>query len=564
MVSPDTGANRGTGGYFDLGNYSRPVTTSSETAQTWFDRGLLWCYGFNHEEAVRCFQWAAEADPDCAMAYWGIAFASGPYYNKPWEFFVDEECRQALAFCYDTTQKAVALSGSCSAPEQKIIRALEKRYPSKISDGPDMLCQWVDDFADAMRDVYTAFPDDLDVIALSAEALMNRTPWALWDVHKGVPAQNADTTEVIEILSRGIDIYENGDRSPHAGIIHLWIHVWEMSPTPERALYAADLLRMISPENAHLLHMATHIDVLCGQYYEAVAANNRAIEADMKYLNLRGSQDFFMISVCHDLKLKMYAAMLLGQFHTAMEAINTTLELLPDAVIRAGTPYMQENLEGYAAMKQHVLIRFGRWQDVIEQTAPADTEFYVMATAMDFYAKGIAYSALGNVKKAEHYQRAYEDYIGTISPTRIFCNNLSVDVLAVGTEMLAGELAYRKGHFDAAFHHLRNAVRLDDNLNYSEPWDWMHPPRHALGALLMEQGHTAEAVEVYEADLGFSDVLPRCCQHPENVWSLHGYVEGLRILGREHEAHIHDTRLQLALARTDTVINSSCNCRRVA
>lgn len=82
---------------FDLGSYSRPVTTSSPEAQLWFDRGLLWTYGFNHEEAVFCFKQAAEADPKCAMAYWGVAYALGPNYNKPWEAFDEAETSKTLS-----------------------------------------------------------------------------------------------------------------------------------------------------------------------------------------------------------------------------------------------------------------------------------------------------------------------------------------------------------------------------------------------------------------------------------------------------------------------------------
>jgi tetratricopeptide (TPR) repeat protein len=548
--------------YFDLGTYSHPITTTSPQAQVWFDRGLLWCYGFHHEEAVRCFKNALEHDPGCAMAHWGVAYASGPFYNKPWEWFERNELAETEAFCFATVQKAIDASAKASAPEQALINALSKRHQSPDLVEHEIFCQWTDDYADAMRQVYTGFPDDLDVITLTAESLMNRTPWMLWDVHGGVPAENADTEEIIDVLSHGMDLVERQNLPPHAGMIHLWIHVWEMSPTPERSLMAADQLRSLSPENGHLLHMASHIDVLCGHYYEAVMSNNRAIEADRKVIELRGAEEFYTISCCHDLKLKMFAAMYLGQFKAAMVAMDRTLEILPDEVIRAGTPYMQGSLEGYAAMKTHILVRFGKWQEIVDEPFPEDTDFYVMGTAMLHYAKGIAHATLGNVSEADAFRASYAAYIAAIDKEMIFSNNLAVDVLAVGTSMQAGEIEYHRGNYEVAFDHLRKAIELEDNLNYSEPWDWMHPTRHAMGALSLEQGLVEQAAEAYEADLGFADTLPRCCQHPENVWALHGYTECLKRLGRDTEAKALESRLHLAMARADVTISSSCCCRK--
>jgi tetratricopeptide (TPR) repeat protein len=548
--------------YFNLGSYSHPITTTSSAAQTWFDRGLIWCYGFHHEEAVRCFQNALEHDPDCAMAHWGIAYASGPFYNKPWQWFAGDELADTVAFCYATIETAMAAAAHASAPEQALINALARRHQS-----PDMVDdatfeQWTDDYADAMREVQVRFPDDLDIITLAAEAMMNRTPWMLWDVHEGVPAENADTEAVIALLSHGMTLTEDQGLESHAGMVHLWIHVWEMSPTPERALLAADQLRYISPENGHLLHMASHIDILCGHYYEAVKSNDRAIEADRKVIELRGAKEFYTISCCHDLQLKMSSAMYLGQFKAAMAALDRTLEILTDDVIRAGTPYVQGSLEGYAAMKPHILVRFGKWQEIVDEPFPEDTDFYVNRTAMLHYAKGIAHATLGNFEEAEAFRQSYAAYIATIDEDKIFCNNLAPDVYAVGTEMQAGEIEYHKGNHDAAFKHLYKAAYLEDRLNYSEPWDWMHPTRHAIGALSLEQGLVEQAAAAYEEDLGFNDTLPRCCQHPENVWALHGYVECLKRLDRHVEARALNSRLQLAQARADVAITASCCCRK--
>ena len=262
--------------YFDLGGYSHPVSTRSEQAQVWFDRGLNWCYGFNREEAIRCFEQVIRHDPQCAMAYWGIAYALGPFYNKPWEWYGEEERIRALNLCYDNTQKAHELASTASALEQHLIEALRLKYQSAEITDIDTLDQWNHDYANSMAGVLAQFPLEPEVICLSAEAAMNLTPWKLWNTKRGVPVDGALTERVIEILTQGMALIEQADCEPHPGILHLYIHVLEMSPFPDRALNAAKQLRHLCPQAGHLLHMATHIDILCGYYLEAVEANNRS------------------------------------------------------------------------------------------------------------------------------------------------------------------------------------------------------------------------------------------------------------------------------------------------
>ncbi len=169
--------------YYDLGNHSRTISTSSPEAQIWFDRGLIWTYGFNHEEAVKCFQKALEHDPECPMTYWGIAYAGGPNYNKQWYKFIEADLIETLARCYAATQKAVELLDRATPAEQALIKALQARYPQPT---PIEDCHpWNDDYADAMRFVYRNYGDDLDITTLFVEALMNRTPWKMWDLQTG-------------------------------------------------------------------------------------------------------------------------------------------------------------------------------------------------------------------------------------------------------------------------------------------------------------------------------------------------------------------------------------------
>jgi tetratricopeptide (TPR) repeat protein len=545
--------------YYDLGTYSRPVTTTSREAQIWFDRGLNWCFGFNHEEAIRCFEKAAHLDPDCAMAHWGIAYAAGPNYNKQWKAFDVIDLEKSLALAHGATARALGLMGKASPVEQAVIGPLAQRYPSRDTSAVTPI--WNDDYATAMRKAYRKFPDDLDVAALAAEALMNRTPWALWDIATGVPAEGADTVELIAILERAL-AQPHGMR--HPGVLHMYIHLMEMSPHPERALKAGDVLRTLVPDSGHLCHMPTHIDVLCGQYRDVVESNAQAIAADRKYLAREGAVNFYSLYRCHDYHFKIYGAMFLGQPEAALEAADELMATLSEDLLRVESPPMADWLEGFVPMKMHALIRFGRWRDILATPLPADPELYCTTTAMIHYARAVAHAATARIPEAEAEARLFEAARERVPPSRYVFNNTCLDILAVAAEMMRGEIAYRKGNFDAAFAHLRRSVELDDNLPYDEPWGWMQPTRHALGALLLEQGRVAEAAEVYRADLGFDATLGRPCQHPDNVWSLHGYHECLVHLGRHEEARIIATRLDLARARAGVAVESSCFCRGLA
>ncbi len=545
--------------YYDLGTFAWPISTQNAEAQLWFDRGMAWCYGFNHEEAIVCFERALEHDPNCAMAHWGISYAIGPNYNKPWEAFDDEDKRGSLERALAESAAAAEAAAGATEIERALIGALAKRYPASPEEedfGP-----WNDGYAAAMRAVYQDHRDDLDVCALFAEALMNRTPWQLWDLVTGEPEEGADTLEAMEVLETAFRDHAAKGAERHPGLLHMYIHLMEMSPHPERALKAGDRLVDLVPDAGHLVHMPTHVDVLCGHYQNVVARNAAAIVADRKFLERAGPMNFYSAYRCHNYHFKVYGAMFLGQYAPAMAAAEEMISTLPAELLKTGSPPMADWLEGFVPIKQHVLIRFGRWQEILEQALPADPELYCVTTAMIRYTRAVALASTNRVEEAEAERAAFLGARDRVPESRMLFNNTCLDILAVAEAMMTGEVEYRKGNHDAAFAHLRRAVELDDTLPYDEPWGWMQPTRHALGALLMEQGKLDEAEAIYRADLGLDGTLRRACQHPENVWSLHGLHECLTRRGEKVEAAHVKQRLDIAVARADVPIKASCFCR---
>jgi tetratricopeptide (TPR) repeat protein len=545
--------------YFNLGTYSRAVTTPSDRAREWVRRGLLWAYAFNHDEAAACFEQAVQADPGCALAHWGLAYAIGPNYNKQWEMFEADEARSSIARAHAAVANAHRHAAGASGAEQALISALTYRYPEGVPAQDWSV--WNRAYADAMRTAYQEHGDDLDVAALFADALMNLTPWALWDTATGQPADGAATVEARAVLERGLA--SPGGRA-HPGTLHLYIHLMEMSPHPEDALWVGDLLRDLVPDGGHLLHMPTHLDVLCGDYKQVVTSNDAAVRADERFVAVRGGMNFYTLYRAHNFHFKIYGAMFLGQSSVALEAADALAAAIPESLLRMTVPPMADWLEGFIGMRVHVLIRFGRWQDLIDASLPADPDLYLVTTAMLHYGKGMAFAATGQMDSARAQRALFGSALSRVPESRTIFNNTCQSILQVADSMLDGELEYRAGNIEEAFGHLRRAVELDDGLPFDEPWGWMQPARHAYGALLLEQDRVGEAEAVYRADLGLDALLPRPCQHPGNVWSLHGYHECLTRLGKHEQAVIIQQQLRVALARADVHIGASCYCRLTA
>ena len=546
--------------YFDLGPYSRTVTTSAPEAQLWFDRGLNWLFGFNHVEAIKCFQRALKYEPECAMAHWGVSYASGPNYNLPWNRYDPHGRQLALSASYDAMLGALAKAEKAGPVERAMIEALRARYPQR--EAIDDMTPWNKAYTKEMRKVFAVSPDDLEVRAVFAESIMNETPWQMWDLPSGKPAEGAGTEECRAVLEDAFD--RVAAAWDHPGLLHLYVHLMEMSPFPERALRAGDRLRGIVPDSGHLIHMPTHLDVLCGHYNDVLIYNQKALETDRRFLSYSDNPGIYLAYIIHDFHFAIYGAMFLGQYKPAIAMAEELITRIPEAVLRIETPPMADFLESYLAIKQHVLVRFGRWREIIAQDLPADRDLYCSSVAMMHYAKAVAHSALGHIAEAEAEKVSFMAAKARVPKSRRMHNNVVVDLLGVAEAMLNGELDYRKSNYDAAFAHLRKSVELSDSLLYDEPWGWMQPTRHALGALLLEQGQIEEAEAVYRSDLGLDGKLSRACQHPDNLWSLHGLHECLVRRGEKAETALIKQRLDLAQARADVPIKASCFCRRMA
>ncbi len=515
--------------HYDVGSIGRTVTTDSPDAQLWFDRGLGLCFGFNHEEAVLCFERAAEADPGCAMAHWGKAYALGPNYNNP----VPDEATTKAAL--DTLVKAASALDDETPAERALVEAMRARFAMPVPADRSGLDRA---YAEAMRRVRATHTDDPDVCALTAEAVMQLRPWKLWSP-EGEPAP--ETPEIRRILEEGLARWPK-----HPALCHLYIHTMEAGPEVARAVPAARTLEGLTPGLGHLIHMPSHIYVWTGRYDDVIRTNLKAVEIDDAFVEQRGRMNFYTGYRIHNYHFVAYGAMWEGRRELAMKYARAIPEEIPAGLLKAAP----DVFDIFVATPYHVMVRFGRWEEILDEPEPGSE---LLATrAVWRYARGLALASLGRVEEAEREQKAFLAAKAAVPGTRLLFQNRVSEILEVAEAFLEGEIEYRKKNHDRAFALLREAVRLDEKLNYDEPWGWMEPARHALGALLTEQGRHEEAAAVYRANLK---------RYPENGWALHGLAECLRALGQTEESIAVRARFEQAWARSDTKIIGSCFCR---
>jgi tetratricopeptide (TPR) repeat protein len=463
------------------------------------------------------------------MCYWGKAYALGPNYNNV------EMTEEASRGAHEAIQAAAAKMGSGTEAEKALIAALQSRYAWPAPEERSALEQA---YAEAMRKVWAAHPDDGDVAALTGEALMMLRPWKLW-THEGEPAP--ETPEIRRVLEAGLERFPE-----HPAICHLYIHAMEAGPEAARAAGPAGTLETLTPGLGHLVHMPSHIYVWTGRYDDVIRVNQRAVDVDRAFVEYAGRDNFYTLYRLHNFHFVAYGAMFAGRRQVALDAAREIVTEITPRVLEEYIDFM----DIFVGTPYHVMVRFGLWDEILAEPEPAAN--LLAARAVWRYARGIALASLGRVEEAQREQEAFIQAREAVPETRMLFNNPVKEILQVASQVLAGEIEYRRGNTHAAFEHLREAVALDERLNYDEPWGWMEPARHALGALLTEQGRFEEAVAVYEANLE---------RYPENGWALHGLAEGLGRLGRDKEAADARARYEAAWAGSDTVIPGSCFCR---
>jgi tetratricopeptide (TPR) repeat protein len=509
----------------NLGVHTFPVSTKHSRAQLFMNQGLNLVYGFNHAEAGRAFAEAARLDPNLAMAYWGQALVLGPNINAPMN---GEDEPKAL----ELARKAVAMKMRATPRERAYIDALATRYTGKPEDR-----QTADRaYANAMRRLVEQYPNDLDARTLYAEALMDTRPWNYW-TRDGLPYE--DTREIETALTHVLTKHKN-----HPGALHLWIHLWEATDTPERAEAEADRLLPLMPGAGHIVHMPAHIYQRVGRFQDVIDANIQAAKADEDYIAQCRAQGLYPLGYYpHNLHFIWMGATATGQRALAMESAMKLAHAIPEQALK-DVPILQ----GFVVVPYWTMVRFEQWDAILADAGPQhDTPF---TRGVWRYARAMAFTAKDQLPDAERELAQLRTIVAdaTLDGQVTFSANSGRAILRIAPEVVAGLIAAKRKEWDQATLHLDRAVRYEDALIYQEPHDWHAPVRGTLGNVLLAAGRPDEAESVFWEDLK---------RFPENGWSLFGLMEALKAQGKHEDAARVEVRFNKAWRKADFKRTSS-------
>jgi len=549
----------------NLSNYARPNVSNIGAGSEDFNQGLRLLLSFQHECAALYFLDSIKDAPDCALAHAFVSYCHCPNYNFKGEAYYEYSKPTSIPTSGDGDGDADADADNVDDPSG-IKRGRQQEYTNGAAPAPSKFpCQLTADyhskiasdiiakleseenkiqdvevklissirllscnpgidptaaeeindlpFAEAMQIVYTLYPNDPEVAYIYVGAIMTLHAWKLFEYPNGRPLSD-DVPLIQSVLEDSLSKFPT-----HVGLCHMYCHLCEMSANPQQALLACDVLRTAFPDAGHLVHMPTHIDVLIGDYEACVKWNAAAIEADKKAMDFApetsGDTSFYFGYIVHCYHMHCYGC-ILGGFETIAMEVADELNLLINEDLFSKRPDLTAYLESYGAMDVHIMVRFGRWQEILRLKFPKNKRLVLYRTATLYYARALAYANLGAIDPAREEAQYFETArLNPEAQNRILHNNVVSVLLAVDSEMLKGEIAYFSGEHQQAFSYLRRGVELQDALNYDEPWGKMQPIRHALGGLLLKHDFEDEAEEIFRADLKL---------HPKNPWALAGLI----------------------------------------
>ena len=508
-----------------LGDLHYPITTTSLKAQEFFEQGLRLVYAFNHWEAIQAFRTASQLDPECAMAYWGLALAFGPNLND-W----NPQDRERLAL--EAIEQAKNKKGRISEVERALIDALATRYNGKVYENRDSLNQA---YAAAMNKLVAKFPDDAEVQTLCADAIMNTMPWDYWQKDGSPKPATAQAKNILEVVLKKFP--------DHPGAHHLYIHLVEASPTPELGLQSAEFLETAMPSAGHIVHMPAHIYVRIGQYSKSIESNVNAVKADEKYLSNSNNQGMYRLMYYpHNVDFIAFSSYMEGRSNLAIQTAHKLAYkgTLGNFALPGFSQYlMVEPMIAYT--------RFGKWSEILTLPDPGDDLLY--ARVMWHFSKGMALVRSGRAEEAKRELSRLDSLnkLDTLKSIYISFNPVSSSS-QIASNLLNGEILMRENRVEEAIKEFENAVVVEDSMRYNEPPDWKLPTRHYLGAALTDVGRFAEAEQVYLADLKINR---------ENGWSLTGLQKCLLKQGKKSEVTATAKRFGKAWKNADIAITSS-------
>lgn len=509
------------------GSYKWEVTTNSDSARIYFNQGINMYYAFHIIEARASFDKAARFDPKCAMAWWGKALAFGPNIND-FGYLRPSEA-------YPSAVKANALKADVSPVERALIEAIAIRYVADSATDQGKLNGL---YRDAMKAVYTAYPNDENVATLYADALMLIHPWDLYN-HDFSP--KTWTPEIVEVLKHALKL---NPKQPGAN--HYYIHAVEASAKPGDALSSATFLASAMPDVSHLTHMPSHIYIRTGFYDKGIKVNDEGVAGYKKYHNyFTPTEENIALYSLHNIHMKINCAQMAGNYKIASDASKDLQQEIPAFYL--SIPGALGNYVQYLHRTDiFTWVRFGKWEEILKDPVPDTLSFVAV---LQHFARGMAFANTRNLAEAEKELAIMQTKMKDPSLKEPFVPfNAVYDAAVVAKNILSGTIAENEKGNDKAISFFKLAVIAEDKLIYNEPRDWLLPARQYLGATLIKAGKYQEAAAVFIKDLEIN---------PNNGWSLTGLEICYKQLKNNTALAAVQKQLKAAWSIKDTQIDAA-------
>lgn len=505
------------------------ITTNNPEVQKYFNQGLVLAYGFNHAEAARSFYYSTKLDPECAMSYWGYAYVLGPNYNAGME---DDNYERA----FTAIQKAKELSVKVSDKEKAMIDAMSKRYVAVPPEDRSLLDLA---YSEATKVLYETYPNDSEIAFLYAESLMNLHPW---DLYEKDGSTKEWTPKILDVLEKAIEKHPN-----HPGAHHFYIHATEASDSPEKSLKSAKKLAdKLVPGSGHLIHMASHTYIRTGDYHLGTASNIKAVEADSSYVTQCHAQGAYPLAYYpHNYHFMAATATLEGNSKWAMIGANKVSEHVhPDIMKEPGWGTLQH----YYTIPYYVAVKLGKWDKILNMKL--DNFGLKYPTAIQHYATGMAYLGKKEIEKANIELTKLQEFAvdESLKEITVWDINTVFPLVQIASKVLKSEILATEGNYDESISLLKEAVEIEDALNYDEPPDWFFSVRHHLGAVQIEANKYDDAIKTYERDLK---------RFPKNGWSHHGLKLAYEKLNKPEKVKNIEVLLKESWATADIQLTGS-------
>jgi tetratricopeptide (TPR) repeat protein len=509
------------------GDYSYKITTTHDSAQYYFDQGLNMYYSYHMRESVASFQEAARFDPGCAMAYWGQALAMGPYYNSAHSYFVPAEIPGVI-------QRMKQQMSATTPREKSLIRAMSQRYPDVV--GSQKVKALDQDYAAQMKLLTIQYPDDADIQSLYVDAVMLMHAWDFWDPD-GTP--RSWTPEIEAICA---DVLKQNPRHPAA--LHYYIHLTEASRHPEVALANADALKTLFPGVAHMVHMASHEYQRNALYTKGVEVNDLADDNLVTYDKLAKNLGLNKHSP-HYFAVQSYCALSGGMYKTGLQQALRCRNWV--------RPTYENTYDQYLFMIPAMMrVRLGKWDDILQDPI-IPSEDWPYARLLHHFAKGLAFVNTNRSDSARVQLAALRQYQKDPALLRRRIPfNTPVQMAAIAENILLGAITFADQKYDETKAALNEAIKIEDQLIYTEPNDWPVPARQFLGAYLLKMGKAEMAEKIYREDLSI---------HPNNGWSLLGLCQSLDAQNKKSDAAGYQSGYMAAFVGADEIPPASVYLR---